>query len=253
MQELTTRMPIPVTHPDSLRSRSGSDLLTISVTPAEDFSSSAEIEGLSSEPERYRATRLAVRLGNIVTGSHNDRYWLASGSPAPAPQAFNASHLSPGSIGGLNASNERNAVTRQNDQGNYAHPELDRERWTFEVDNDFAASVLSTRINMQALSAAASSTPRLCKKCAEIHKSLWSPLFRETFTTEKLKQNADAKLCDLCCLFWQACIRNKATEWRVIVFERIDSNLKISGTKSSAISLFRKSGKPATATCTACC
>ncbi|USP77895.1 HET-domain-containing protein [Curvularia clavata] len=207
----------------------------ISVTLAEQPVASTKTEHLSGEPARYRATDLVSCLAKIVETSHNDRYWRAPGSPLPAPQASSGSHLVPGSIA------NRHAVTKQPDQGNYSHPELNRERWTFVVDNDFAARVLSNRIHIQALSGAASSTPKLCEKCAEIQKKLWSPLFKETFTTETLRHNAEAKLCDLCCLFWQACIQHNASDRRLIVFERIDSNLKISGsgTELHAISLFR--------------
>jgi serine/threonine protein kinase len=226
----------------------------INITPAEDLSTQMEIDELSSEPVRYRAIELADRLGDIVNGGRNDRYWLSPGSAAPVPRAFNgASHLSPGSIGTLNPPNGRNAVARPNDNVNYAHPELNRDRWTFEVDNDFAATVLPGRNHMQIMSGAGSSTPKLCGKCVDIQKRLWSPFFQETFTAEELRQNADNDVCHLCCLFWQSCVRNEATDWRVIVFQRIDSSLKISGTKSPAISLFRDNGKPATAMCTTCC
>ena len=242
VQELTLGASISDTNP------------VFNVTPAEDFSTRLEIEELSNEPVRYRANELADRLGDIVNGGRNDRYWLAPGSAAPVPRAFNgASHLSPGSMGTLHPPNARNAVLRPKDNGNYAHPELDRDRWTFEVDNNFAASVLPDRNYMQVLSGAGSSTPSLCEKCADIQKRLWSPFFQETFTAEELRQNADNAVCHLCCLFWQSCVRNEATNWRVIVFQRIDSSLKISGTKSPAVSLCRDNGKPATAIITVYC
>ena len=156
-------------------------------------------------------------------------------------------------MGTIHHPNARDAVMRLKDNGNYAHPELDRDRWTFEVDNNFAASVLPDRNYMQVLSGAGSSTPSLCEKCADIQKRLWSPFFQETFTAEELRQNADNAVCHLCCLFWQSCVRNEATNLRVIVFQRIDSSLKISGTKSPAVSLCRDNGKPATAIITVYC
>jgi serine/threonine protein kinase len=242
VQGFTTGVSIPAEHPG------------INITPAEDVSTHVEKEELSSEPERYSAIDLADQLSKIVNGGHDNRYWLASGSATPVPHApRNDSQLSLGPRDRLHPINGRNAVTKPKDNGNYAHPELDRDRWTFEVDNDFAASVLHDRNHMQIVSGAGSSSPRLCGKCAAIQKRLWSPLFQETFTTEELRQNTDNDVCHLCCLFWQACIQNEATDWREIVFERIDSSLKISGTKSPAVSLFRDNGKPATAMCTACC
>ncbi|KAG9201943.1 hypothetical protein G6514_005138 [Epicoccum nigrum] len=209
VQGLTAGASIPSTNPG------------INITPAEDVSNQVETEELSSEPVRYRATELADRLGDIVNGGRNDRYWLAPGSAAPVPRAFErSSHLSPGSMGTLQPPNARHVATRPKDNGNYAHPELDRDRWTFEVDNGFAANVLPDRNYMQVLSGAGSTAPRLCGRCTDIQKRLWSPLFQQA-------------------LFWQACVRHEATDWRTIVFERTDSSLKIIGKKSPAISLFR--------------
>ncbi|KAH7398887.1 hypothetical protein DE146DRAFT_755879 [Phaeosphaeria sp. MPI-PUGE-AT-0046c] len=221
------------------RSGPGNDLLTISVTPADDISSLSYIKQFSEGLKRYRATDLKSRLQEIVEAQHDDQYWLPQGSPAPPPQESSGSHLSPASISINVVPDAKNAAMRQHDQGNYAHPELNRDHWKFEVDNDFAASVVSSRIHIQALSGAARSAPKLCGKCAVIHKSLWSQLFKEAFKTEELRHNSESKLCDLCCLFWQACVQNEATKWQVVNFERIDSNLKISGTKSPSISLFQ--------------
>jgi serine/threonine protein kinase len=241
VQGLTAGASIPSAHPG------------INITPAEDVSNQVETKELSNEPVRYRAIELADRLGDIVNGGRNDRYWLAPGSAAPVPRAFgSASHLSPGSMGTLQPPNARLAATRPKDNGNYSHPELDRDRWTFEVDNGFAASVLPDRNYMQVLLGAGSSTPRLCGRCTDVQKKLWSPLFQQTFTTEELRQNADADICHLCSLFWKACVRHEATDWRLIVFERIDSSLKISGKNPPAISLFRDNGKPATVMFNAC-
>lgn len=218
-------------------------LLTTNAIPADDVYKPIRRKYLQEEPENCRATDLHHLLRKLVETNHHDDYWLPCGSPAPVPQEFSECHQSPARLSDSIDSKAGTAVMKQYRPGNYAHPDLYRERWMREVDNDLTARTVFKHQDFHTLTTNAQSTPTLCGKCADLHKILWSPSFLESFAAEKLRQNAESKACDLCCLFWQACIRNKVTVWQTIFFQRIDSHLEICGTISPAVSLFRNSGK----------
>lgn len=68
------------------------DLLTMNATPTEDVHGPPSTKRVL---QRYRATELVILLEKIVKADHNDKYWLASGSPAPAPPASSPGSMTP--------------------------------------------------------------------------------------------------------------------------------------------------------------
>jgi len=62
----------------------------------------------------------------------------------------------------------------------------------------------------------------------------------------QLRQHAEAEACDLCRLIWITCQRSRSTGNDTVLLERTESYLKINGTASHKLSIFRSSGKQLT-------
>ncbi|KAF2999903.1 hypothetical protein E8E13_008584 [Curvularia kusanoi] len=112
-ERLMVRMPDVSLQPGSESLPPGID-----VTPAEGLRTFTEEQTRTGEPQRYRATELADRLGKLVSTTHDDEYWWAYSPPAkvqvPKPSPY---------FEQPQASSEIHAVIGQHTGGAYTHPE----------------------------------------------------------------------------------------------------------------------------------
>ncbi|KAK0614520.1 hypothetical protein B0T14DRAFT_309967 [Immersiella caudata] len=114
--------------------------------------------------------------------------------------------------------------------------------WEILVDNEFAARLFS---NIKASKGFDDSpglrpTSNLCDDCRELRGQLWDT-FDKTYLTSYLRQNAKNKTCDLCGLFYRLCERSNSAQNPTALFERTESSLRLNGTSSSILSIFRDS------------
>ena len=126
-------------------------------------------------------------------------------------------------------------------QIDYASPPLDEDDWEFQVDNQFAGRVFSS---IEALrSYEVPSTDALsahCVDCNAFRESLWTPGFEVTYKVQDLRLKANSKVCKLCGLLWRTCRRNNGVHLPTVQFDRVGSCLKMNGSSTPALSIFRR-------------
>jgi len=95
--------------------------------------------------------------------------------------------------------------------------------WDIRIDNEFATRVFSANKTSKALLAFPKTTPssNLCNKCENLRDRIWDSTFNDHRQTSKLKEVAQAGLCDLCGLLWRTCERYGATGYASALFERM--------------------------------
>jgi serine/threonine protein kinase len=216
----------------------------ITMEPAAMLSSTSYLEN-----GRIQATELAVRLSQFLQREGDERYWHQALEPKPAPRDISGSHLSaprndhaPRSTPRPNSAGLSVPITKKMD---YEHPSLDPADWSFQLDNVFAADVLSKFVPKEAPPSEV--TPKLCDNCRVFCERLSNPTFSISYNTKTLEQNASLRYCDLCFLLWDTYESRSTTRTETVEFQRVGSTLTMSGrnAKNPALLLFQSNGKPA--------
>jgi serine/threonine protein kinase len=198
----------------------------------------------TSEPKhnfRLRADQLEEDLSRILQTQGENRYWDRFQGPRPEPvDTDSSSHLLAPS--GPHISTATNLRVPSTHKVDYEHPSLDPEDWQFELDNMFAAK-LDTITSTP--SPQSSPAPNLCTECKDFGERLPETNFSISYTTQVLKHNAKARLCNLCCFLWQTHQRYASPECKEVRFHRVGSTMYMSGANSPVYTLLRSNGKPA--------
>ncbi|CAN9109473.1 unnamed protein product [Alternaria alternata] len=213
---------IEVTEPESSKLEDADATSNVhGITPSFDIAESSFTEPIGlQDPQtkhnvRLRAHELEKSLSQILQAQRGDRYWEWFQDPKPEPvntDSFSRLLASSG-LPESTESTETNLRAPPNPKIDYEHPSLDPEDWQLELDNIFAAQLLSRLATISGTSTLQSLPPAsLCAECKEFGERLPETNFSMSYTTQVLKHNADAKLCDLCCLLWQAHHRYTSTE-----------------------------------------
>ncbi|CAN9195202.1 unnamed protein product [Alternaria alternata] len=240
---------IQVTAPESVKLDDAAETPNAhGITPTFNITESlfTEPTGLQTpEPKhnvRLRADELEEDLSRILQTQKRNRYWDRFQDPRPEPVGTDSSSrlLAPSAPHISTATNLRVPTTHKVD---YDHPSLDPEDWQFELDNAFAAQLLSQLDTITSTSSPQSSpAPNLCRDCKEFGERLPETNSSMSYTIQVLKRNADAKLCDLCCLLWQIHRKCASTERKEVRFYRAGSTLCMSGVKNPVCTLLRSNG-----------
>jgi serine/threonine protein kinase len=237
-----THIPIPSMDRGGMTATETPPTVSIEITQADTTDSVTDNVPNWSET-RFRATELETKLREIMNAKRAEVYWYQALKPKPSPvDSGGSSYLSVST-----KSIARNTNTKSTGRlvDDYGHPVLDPEDWTFIVDNDFAAILMSEleKAN-KSPTQRTSLTTRLCRRCMDFREQLLNANFESTYNPHTLQQNADAKTCELCCLLWQAYKDNKTEDVETIRFWRDRSTLKMNGAKHPVLTLFRRNGKP---------
>ncbi|KAF2688472.1 HET-domain-containing protein [Lentithecium fluviatile CBS 122367] len=216
------------------------DVPSIKVSPAEPSPSS------SPEPERIPVTPKPQPKGRKEEGG--DDYWFTD-APRSAPPK-NLTHAS-GNGGAEGADNSSPSVGMSQPTGNgevtsegLTAPEAKRldEQWNFEVDNQFAASIISAyKASAGSRVPDACPTSQLCDRCRSMREELWRPGFNVIYDTAGLAARAEARVCHLCRLLWRTCQKFGVAAYPTAKFDRELSLLKLNGGSFPALSVFRSS------------
>lgn len=243
---------IQVTAPESAKLDDAAETSNAhGITPTFNITESlfTEPTGLQNpEPKhnvRLRADELEEDLSRILQTQKGNRYWDRFQDPRPEPVGTDSSSrlLAPSAPHISTATNLRVPTTHKVD---YDHPSLDPEDWQLELDNVFAAQLLSRLVTITRTPSPQSlPSADLCTGCKEFGEQLPQTDFSKSYMTRVLKCNADAKLCNLCCLLWQTHQRYASTECNEVRFYRMDSAMYMSGVKNPVCTLLRSNGKPA--------
>jgi hypothetical protein len=216
----------------------------------------ARLERDTARLERDTAILFENRMEEISSEYEEERYWLpvqpglppSTGSPKSPEFVIQESQPYQNDD---SAPREQLPVTLPHGLGltapettriDYGHRTLDTD-WELLTDNEFATKLHAT--------IKASPSPiaqpqvevssNLCSDCREFCDALWEPSFSKLYETSRL--SARSQDCDLCGLFWRACVRHDAIKLPTVLFERAGSSLGMTGFRGRVLSIFRSPGK----------
>ncbi|KAF2828834.1 HET-domain-containing protein [Ophiobolus disseminans] len=181
-------------------------------------------------------------LRQILHSQRGDPYWsrFQNSRPPPVGSDRSSRFLVPS---GPHLSTSTNLRTPTTPTTDYEHPALNPEDWNFELDNPFAARVLSRSANLTGTPVHHSmSTSKLCANCEHFGERLRDSRFSISYATQTLRRNAAAGSCHLCSLLWQAYCENAPSESKEVQFYRANSTLHMSGTNRPVLTLLRNNG-----------
>ncbi|KAB5582972.1 hypothetical protein GE09DRAFT_1167128 [Coniochaeta sp. 2T2.1] len=246
----------------------GSDRQLPPESPVPAATAPAPVPLSSSAPVRALANEFVKRMEEICTDDEDDNYWFTYvPDRQPPPATLQNSGRAPVNTDGYRYSTENtetntisNTTSRNrqlsirgnrstHERGGLVLPTQQRvdygdtklvEDWDVGVDNEFATKLfttIKTSQNLGDLSARPSGT--LCQQCRDLQDRLWDTTFDKSYQMSDLKARAGAKTCDLCGLVWRTCERRSLTGFATALLERVGSSLRINGTSSINLSIFR--------------
>ncbi|KAI4613988.1 hypothetical protein J4E80_006677 [Alternaria sp. BMP 0032] len=214
----------------------------ISVT--EPDATSSEVIGKSTfrKQARFRATELEIALYRIAKGAASEGYWHRDVEPGQPPvDIVGTSHLS---VPTGHRAHSTGLRIPTNEMVDYEHPSLDPEEWEFELDNEFATTLLSRLRSVTGISPHQTvPSARLCTICRDFQERLLDADFTISYATQRLRTNSNARSCDLCCLLWPTCRDKVKGGCKNVQFERAGSTVRMRGTKQPIVTVFRSDGK----------
>lgn len=196
-------------------------------------------------PQRFHATKLLTILDNIMQTDEVEGYWHANQTRRPPPIDCKGSFIAPTTTNKKNDEPPQGSLSAPNsepiDYG--ADPNLDPNKWEFEVDNEFASSLSPVLSATKGPLSEIRISLNLCNKCELFRDRLWNPGFTTLYQVQDLKASAEEQKCDLCCLLWRTCERNGGTSNPTVQFQRNGSVLMMNGGHLPVLSVFRSPGK----------
>ncbi|KAB5566321.1 hypothetical protein GE09DRAFT_1272843, partial [Coniochaeta sp. 2T2.1] len=222
-------------------SHEGSDRQLPPEPPVPAATAPAAVPLSSSAPVRALANEFVKRMEEICADDEDDNYWFTYvPDRQPPPEALQNSGRAPLPIRGTQSTHERGGLAVPTQQRvDYGDTKL-ADDWDVGVDNEFAAKLfntIKTSENPDNLSPQQSST--LCYQCKDLRDHLWDTTFDKSYQMSDLRARAGAKTCDLCGLVWRTCERRGVTGFATALLERVGSSLRINGTSSINLSIFR--------------
>ncbi|KAI4710301.1 hypothetical protein J4E89_004754 [Alternaria sp. Ai002NY15] len=214
----------------------------ISVTEPDATNSKVIRTSTPRKQARFRATELEMELCRIAEDGAIDGYWHQDLEPGQPPvDIVGSSHLSVPTGDRAHSTGLRSPT---NEMVDYEHPSLDPEEWEFELDNDFASTLLSRLRRITGISPHQTApSARLCTICRDFQGRLLDADFTISYATQRLRTNSNAKSCDLCCLLWSTCREKVKGGCKNVQFERVDSTVSMRGTKQPILTVLRSDGK----------
>jgi len=119
----------------------------------------------------------------------------------------------------------------------YGHANV-TNKWEFSLDNKFAHKAIASLTDMASLFPRNHNTS-LCGICEKL--KIWESAFTVDLDVGYVKMGKDG--CNLCKLFWKACVDARAYNSNTVTFTRMKSWLTIPGLETPLLSLYRHPGK----------